>query len=107
MRPVLQQLGIPFSTVRHALRNRSERFCRAGLATMGPGGRVVTLDRDRHCAPAFAISSCNLSARLQPVGLRYHAAIRANFDPFHRNWRARRAQDRLVATATDGLESDA
>ncbi|GLS36295.1 nodulation protein A [Mesorhizobium tianshanense] len=37
--PVLQQLGVPFAfgTVRHALRNHVERFCRGGLATMLSG----------------------------------------------------------------------
>ncbi|NGO53312.1 NodA family N-acyltransferase [Allomesorhizobium camelthorni] len=40
--PVLRQLGVPFAfgTVRHALRNHLERFCRDGLATLVSGVRV-------------------------------------------------------------------
>ncbi|OWK25180.1 acyltransferase [Rhizobium yanglingense] len=42
MYPVLQELGVPFAfgTVRHALRNHVERFCRDGLVTMVSGVRV-------------------------------------------------------------------
>ncbi|WP_280940550.1 MULTISPECIES: hypothetical protein [Mesorhizobium] len=56
---VQQQLGIPFAfgTVRHALRNRLERFCRDALATMVPGLRVATHDRDRHCAPGLPLGT--------------------------------------------------
>ena len=37
--PVLQKLGVPFvfGTVRHAMRNHVERFCRSGLATIMSG----------------------------------------------------------------------
>ncbi|RRH91923.1 NodA family N-acyltransferase [Mesorhizobium tamadayense] len=40
--PVLQQLGVPFAfgTVRHAMRNHVERFCRDGRTTMLTGVRV-------------------------------------------------------------------
>ena len=40
--PVLQQLGVPFvfGTVRHAMRNHVERFCRTGLATIVSDARV-------------------------------------------------------------------
>ncbi|WP_394889844.1 NodA family N-acyltransferase [Mesorhizobium sp. AaZ16] len=40
--PVLQQLGVPFAfgTVRHAMRNHVERFCRGGLATVMSGVRI-------------------------------------------------------------------
>ncbi|GLS32298.1 nodulation protein A [Mesorhizobium albiziae] len=46
--PVLQQLGVPFAfgTVRHALRNHVERFCRDGLATMVSGVRVRSTHPD-------------------------------------------------------------
>ncbi|ARP67352.1 MULTISPECIES: NodA family N-acyltransferase [Mesorhizobium] len=40
--PVLQQMGVPFAfgTVRHAMRNHVERYCREGIATIVPGVRV-------------------------------------------------------------------
>ncbi|ANN61856.1 NodA family N-acyltransferase [Mesorhizobium loti] len=40
--PVLRQLGVPFAfgTVRHAMRNHFERFCRDGLAAIVSGVRV-------------------------------------------------------------------
>lgn len=106
MRPVLQQRGIPFAfgMVRHPLRNHLERFCRDGQTTIVPGVRIATHDRDRQCARGLRSGTGILSARLQPIGPPYHAAIGVIFDPLHR---ARRAQKRQVATATDRLESDA
>ncbi|AMX98832.1 NodA family N-acyltransferase [Mesorhizobium ciceri] len=40
--PILRQLGVPFAfgTVRHAMRNHMERFCRDGLAALLSGVRV-------------------------------------------------------------------
>ncbi|MBA1139487.1 MULTISPECIES: NodA family N-acyltransferase [Mesorhizobium] len=40
--PVLQQLRVPFAfgTVRHAMRNHMERFCRGGVATIVSGVRI-------------------------------------------------------------------
>lgn len=105
MRPVLQQLGI--SSLLAWFGTRCEtilRFCRDGLTTIVPGVRIATHDRDRHCARGLRSGTGILSARLQPIGAPYHAAIRVNFDPLHR---ARRARKRQVATATDRLESDA
>ncbi|TIX86451.1 MAG: NodA family N-acyltransferase [Mesorhizobium sp.] len=48
--PVLHQLGVPFAfgTVRHALRNHVERFCRAGLANIVSGVRVRSTRPDVH-----------------------------------------------------------
>lgn len=48
--PVLQQLGVPFvfGTVRHAMRNHIERFCRGGLATIVSGVRVRSTLADVH-----------------------------------------------------------
>ncbi|OWK25532.1 acyltransferase [Rhizobium yanglingense] len=48
--PVLQQLGVPFvfGTVRHAMRNHMERFCRDGLATIVSGVRVRSTLADVH-----------------------------------------------------------
>ncbi|MEI9412272.1 MULTISPECIES: NodA family N-acyltransferase [unclassified Mesorhizobium] len=48
--PVLQQLRVPFAfgTVRHAMRNHVERFCRGGLATVISGVRVRSTLPDVH-----------------------------------------------------------
>ncbi|WP_353646026.1 NodA family N-acyltransferase [Mesorhizobium sp. WSM2239] len=48
--PVLQQLGVPFAfgTVRHAMRNHVERFCRGGLATLISGVSVRSTRPDVH-----------------------------------------------------------
>ena len=48
--PVLQQLKVPFvfGTVRHAMRNHVERFCRSGLATIMSGVGVRSTRADVH-----------------------------------------------------------
>ncbi|UVC19253.1 NodA family N-acyltransferase [Mesorhizobium onobrychidis] len=48
--PVLQQLAVPFAfgTVRHAMRNHVERFCREGVATIVSGVRVRSSRPDAH-----------------------------------------------------------
>ncbi|QPB24832.1 NodA family N-acyltransferase [Rhizobium sp. 007] len=48
--PVLQELGVPFvfGTVRHAMRNHVERYCRDGTASLVTGVRVKSTLPDVH-----------------------------------------------------------
>ncbi|PBB14211.1 hypothetical protein CK231_10880 [Mesorhizobium loti] len=108
MRLVPQQPDIPFAfgAVRHAPWNHLERFCTDGLAAIVPRVRVFAHDRDRHCDRGSdqALRFCRSLAASRPT---IPCPIPVTFDPLGRNWRARRARKRQVATAIDRLASDA
>lgn len=111
MRPVLQQFGVSFAfafgTVRHALRNRTERSCRDGLARIVPSVRVATLDRDRHCAPAFAIRSWEFVRSVAASRPSIPGRDSRKFRSFSPKLARSPCPRSAGSNATDGLESDA